>query len=49
MQFSAIGFTEIWIKETDPFYNFNNYIFLLNVRQGKKGGGVGLLLNDKLK
>lgn len=23
--------------------------FLLNVRQGKKGGGVGLLLNDKLK
>ena len=49
VQFSAIGLTEIWIKEANSFYNFNNFTFLFNERHGKKGGGVGILLNNKLK
>ena len=49
VQFSSISLTEIWIKELNPFYNFNNYKLLLNERQGKKGGGVGILLHDNVK
>ena len=49
VQFSAIGLTEIWIKDVSPCFIFNNYKFLMNARHNKRGGGVGVLLRDDLK
>ena len=42
IQFSVIGVTETWLRESDPLYNIQNYTFLANGRKTKRGGGVGL-------
>ena len=44
LEFSIIGLTQTSLQEYYPFYNLPNYTCdALTGREGKKGGGIGLL------
>ena len=45
--FSTYGFSETWIYEKTPLlFNMDGYTFYHSDREGRKGGGVALLVND---
>ena len=47
LKFSIYGFSETWICDKTPLlFNLDGYTFYHNDRQGRKGGGVALLVND---
>ena len=47
LRFSIYGFSETWIYEKTPLlFNMDGYTFYHSDREGRKGGGVALLVND---
>ena len=46
--FLVMGITKTWLKNNDSFYNIDNYHFLANGREVKRGGGVGLYVRHDL-
>ena len=48
VQFSLLGITETWLKESDCFYNIDHYSFLANGREAKRGGGVAIYIRNDI-
>ena len=48
IQFSVIGLTETWLKQNDPLYNLQSYIFIGNSRKERTGGGVGIFFKEEI-
>ena len=48
VQFSVIGVTETWLRDTEHLYNIMNYSFLAQGRDFKRGGGVGIYIRNDL-
>ena len=47
---SVVLLCETWLrKETNNHINIPGYTFFCKIHQKKKGGGVGILIQDKLK
>lgn len=49
-QFSVIALSETWLKKSHPnLYHLDNYSFVGQERENKRGGGVGFYILDTLK
>ena len=50
-KFKIIGLTETWLCDTSPvnMFNLENYEFLYNNRQNKRGGGTAMYIDRTLK
>ena len=46
--FSVIGLTETWLPKDNDTYSLPEYNLILNSRQDKIGGGVGLYIHNTL-
>ena len=49
-KFDFVGLTEAWLKPNDnsDIYNLPDYTLLSRPRTGKRGGGVGLYVGERL-
>jgi len=48
IDFSVIGISESWLKDSDHSVDIEGYNFIHNYRKNKSGGGVGLYLSNHL-
>ena len=47
VQFNFIGITETWLNDSNSdLYDFQGYIHHKKMREGKRGGGVSVLVNE---
>ena len=44
MQFSTIGITETWLKDSSHLVDIDGYTFVHHCRIDKRGGGTGLYI-----
>ena len=49
LKFAVIGLSETWLREENcTLFNTPGYNFVEKHRCGRKGGGIELLINDKV-
>jgi hypothetical protein len=49
MQFSIIGITETWLKESSHLVDIDGYTFIHNHRNNRRGGGTGLYISNNFQ